>query len=367
MTIFPNWLFSVLALALTQTARPLDELATPTVRREPQRQPVLAASSSGASDLTRLSVPELLARMPSDPWDRTTKSTWKLKPEIAELRRRVDARLFSDDDWRAALVASDAIHTRSRWVSGEPLYLWIREPAWLAHSKITARAIEPDLGSVYADNRVPSWCGNCRMSELDRQRQLALASMPRNTTEVVLEIAIELAAHRGPGNPSWEDAVLMWRGRLALPIESVATVDDVLSPTSDRGVEDAVRTSLRTFTSVQPVGSKPKLCVTAGGELTKFPALRGVGVSLTIELWNQGTLVESRDMLVSQAVGFFSHDGGATGFVAFTSVPSELFENGAGVAGWEFHVIGKPDHLLHVWEAEKYWSGSFTVPLEQTK
>ena len=55
------------------------------------------------------------------------------------------------------------------------------------------------------------------------------------------------------------------------------------------------------------------------------------------------------------------------GFVDFTRVPCELFENGAGVAGWEFHVIGKPNHLLRVWEAEKYWSGSITVPLELTK
>lgn len=367
MTIFPNWILSVLALALPQTTRPSDDLATPAIRGESQRQPVVAANSAGPSDLTRLSFPELLARMPSDPWDRTHKPTWTLKPEFAELRRRVDARVLSDNDWRVALVALDVIHTRSHWVSGEPLYLWIREPAWLAHSKITARAIEPDLGSVFADNRFPSWCGNCRMSELDRQRQLALAALPRNTTGVQLEITLEQAAHRGPGDPSWEETVLVWRGRLVLPIQSVAAVEEALPPTSERDVEEALRTSLRTFTSVQPVGSKPKLCVAAGGELSKFPALRGVGLSLTIELWNQGELVESRDLLVSQAIGLFSHDSGTTGFVAFTGVPAELFESGARRTGWELHVIGKPDHLLRVWEAEKHWSGRFTVPLEHTQ
>ncbi|MBI5431884.1 MAG: hypothetical protein HZA52_03525, partial [Planctomycetes bacterium] len=61
--------------------------------------------------------------------------------EIAELRRAVEARALSDEQWRRALSKSGAVRWRRRTVTGEPFLISLRRPAWLdgAELRLTPR------------------------------------------------------------------------------------------------------------------------------------------------------------------------------------------------------------------------------------
>src|SRR6185295_12965042 len=132
------------------------------------RVPITAPATPAEDDVRALSITELFARMPAEPWNKPPAERG-LKPVPAEIQRRVEGGLMSTDDWRQALLLGDVIWTRTTWPAGEPLVVWLREPPWLRLTRITATAIDPGIGHVAANNMHPSWCGNCRVSELDRQ------------------------------------------------------------------------------------------------------------------------------------------------------------------------------------------------------
>jgi hypothetical protein len=164
--------------------------ANPGQDQPSQRQPVVAPAAAPQADLRRLSVPQLLARIPADRMVREPWTSWPFTAEQLELRRRADAHELTDDDWRTALGTADAIHVRPLWPASVPLRVWIREPAWLTPAMITARAIRPDLGTIAADNLHVAWCGQALITDFAMQRQLALRTLPVDTTHVLFEVKI---------------------------------------------------------------------------------------------------------------------------------------------------------------------------------
>jgi hypothetical protein len=361
MSLFPCL---IVALSVVQSpGRVGDDLATPDTKPISQRQPVVAQAPP-TSDLSKLSFSELVARMPLDPWTWNKDAReWSLKPEARELRRRVEAHSISDAEWRAELVASDVLHTRSGWLVNEPLFVWVRPPTWLRSAKITAHAVEPELGTVTCDDRTPSRCGNCREFELARQSQLELAPLPPSTTRVVFEVTIEQLNRHFTDYVHRDDVALLWRGRVDVPVRSTSTIEDALPARSNPGLDRAVRASLHAF---RPQNGDALLCLTAGGEYAEFPALWGIGLSLEIELWHRGEFIGRTELLVNRAaVQLSSRDRGLKGFATITSLPPEFSSPDRRLAEWELRVAGTSQHLLSVWEAERYWNGRFVVTLDE--
>ena len=45
------------------------------------------------------------------------------------------------------------------------------------------------------------------------------------------------------------------------------------------------------------------------------------------------------------------------------SIPAELAVEGADLSGWNLRVTGTSDGVLNVWEAGRWWTGNFVLPL----
>lgn len=324
-----------------------------------QRVPIAPAEAPELAAVRSLSLPDLLARMPSEPWDKETKP-WTLKPEAFELRRRAEQGLLTDEDWLETLRAFDVIHTRPRWPAGEPLGAWVREVFWLRLTKVTARAIAPELGEVVSNNMHPSWCGNCRGSQVARMRSLSFDPLPVDTTSLDLEVTIEQRAEPEERYTRNKETKLLWRGTVRVPVLAVAGVEDALLPTTEVEVEAAIRRSFHGnwYDAKDPRPAGLRLWL--GGEHQRFPELRGVGVSLQVELWCQGTRVASELLTASQSVGFGNYKDGLRGMADFKAI-----EEADRSKSWELRCTGTSAGLLPVWETERYWSGSFTLPLTE--
>jgi hypothetical protein len=332
----------------------------------PEREIAAVPAPPKSDDVRALSVTELFARMPDELRCRDSAGKWSLAPVPQELRRRAESKELSDDDWRAVFRLADVIHLRPRWPLDEPLRAWIREPQWLAPTRITARAIDPPLGTIEANNLYPSWCGNCRMDEMFLQRLLRLDELPSATTRIVFEVTVDHLDQNARFFAPRPDPRLIWRGNVEVKIHAAKDPDRVLPPIERAAVDEAVCKTIRGWWTKPTDRSAPKLFVMAGDAFERAPDLRGVGLSLRVELRHDGTLVQKRQLIADHDPGFDRSTHGLIGFACFDAVPIELSKDATCRTGWVLSVTGTPDDLLVVWEAESWWKGSFVVSLADT-
>jgi hypothetical protein len=341
-----------------------DAAQTDSPGTQPQRQPV-APAPAPQEDLRRLTVAQLLERIPADLAIHEP-LTCTLTAEQLELRRRAEAHELSDDDWRTALGAADAIHVRPLWPADVPLHVWIREPAWLYPSKITARAVRPELGTIEVDNlHADMWlCGQAMFDMYEWQRRLALAALPNDTTHVLFDVRI-YHLERRTGEWSLPPSALVWHGNFEVKVHATADVDRVLPLTENPAVERALRQSIKLKWLKRPRDSKRYLFLTAGNELMRAPALRSVGFSLVIELRHDGVLVDKVPVVADQHASVDGSVHGLFGCASFNPLADDVADPSGRCAGWELRVTGTPDRVLWVWEAESWWKGGFTMPLAE--
>lgn len=321
----------------------------------------VAPSELSAEAVSSLSVADLLARMPTKVWQRRNEA-WVMHPVADEMRRRVESGLLTDADWRVAIALADVIHTRRKWVEGTPLMVWIREPAWLRRARITAEVTDPALGRAVADNLNPSWCGNCRQSQLNRQRTLTLGEVPANTSRLLVSISIDQAENPGVrfGRGGTHS---IWTGVLELPLEAVPHIEAVLAAAEQPTHTQALRDSLTAYWLTPEGGSRPTLCLGASSGDDRLP--QGIGISLEVELSNQGASVLRSTLVANQRATMFEDGPALQGYSMFRDLPPELATTGADTSGWLVRVRGTADSLLSVWEADRWWKGELAIPLSE--
>ena len=349
-------------LASTSVLRGIGATASPSASLSATQQ-----SSSEGVQLERLSDLELVARLPAPDqcWDKRA-IPWRLQPVAAELSRRAENGRLSEEGWRAAIRAADVFHTRATWPKDVPLEVWIREPTWLRWTRISLVARSPDLGRIQADNRYPSWCGNCRDEELEDQRRFVLGAMPGDTRRVMFDATIEQLHHTNSWEPvEHEVEHALWKGELPIAVASVDTIDECLPPVAGAELDALVRQA----TSVQWWSSQampePKAMLYVDIDPRKHPALSRIGVSLEIDVLRAGNVVESMHVCADRSSALEREDAGTCGYCAVTSLPPKSELHGAELDLWQLRVRGTWKGLLSLWEADHWWQGEFTVPLAE--
>jgi hypothetical protein len=310
--------------------------------------------------ISKMTVASLLDRIPADCVDLRAHSR-ALKPIPQELARRAQHDLLSDDDWRRALIAADAIHVRPRWTAGQPLIIWMREVPWLPFSNIKVKTIEPDLGAVEVENVVWWDCGNCAAGELGRRRHTRLLPLPANTSHLVLDVSIDQDQDNPKPSKAINATTRLWRGRLELPLVSVERLEDSLPSSSDVSDANALRDSMRAWWS--PGSQLVSLCISIGGEAEKYPKLHGLGHSLAVELWNDDRRVGAGRLLSEAGADLRS---GAATFLSYCRIeglPYSVSMPGVDLSKWTLRVSGTSEDVLSIWEADRWWKGSFEIPL----
>ncbi len=334
--------------------------------QESQRRPVQVEPTPFENGLRSWSVAKLLAEMPADPWA-SRGSEWVLHPIVEELRRRAEAGELSGDEWRTALLSADVIHTRTRWPVGEPLKIWIREPAWLRRTRITARAIEPDLGQVSADNLNPSRCGNCSLGRSSRQRDLRLDAVPEGMSWVTFELTIERRGSLDRSSKQPGGVIPLWNGWIALPIRAVPSFEDALPASSTAEEAVALRASLSAY--LHPADEEDPSCwlnLQVGGSFADFPALRGLGLGLELQFRRADAQHGTLFLAANHGLGFWEdRSQGMLGFKRLDNLSPKLALAVADPTGLELVVVGRPRGVLSIWEADRWWSGELVIPLTE--
>jgi len=63
--------------------------------------------------------------------------------------------------------------------------------------------------------------------------------------------------------------------------------------------------------------------------------------------------------------GWNDRSKGLSGVNAFDHLKAEMAGDGFDAAGWEVNVTGVPDGVLPIWEADRWWNGSSSMPLAE--
>ena len=135
-------------------------------------------------------------------------------------------------------------------------------------------------------------------------RLLSFDRLPAGTTSLDLEVTIEQRAEPDERHTRNKEKTLLWRVTVHVPVLAVDGVEGVLPPTADAEVEAAIRRSLDANWYDAKNRNPAGLRLWLGGEHKKFPELRGVGASLQVELWCEGTRAASEMLTASRSIGF---------------------------------------------------------------
>ncbi len=291
----------------------------------------------------------------------------ELKPIPAEFKRRGGFAQLSDAEWRELLVDGGVIYTRRRWLEGEPLVISIRRTPWLDWSKISVTAVEPDLGSVEADDSDPGFCSFESSSKEMHFRELELAKTPLpQTRRVAFDVNVDIR----PAQPEtyWSNLGLprcdSWRGRIELPIESTRDLQSIVKADAGEEVARALRSSITAdWWNPAVANSKAVIRVYLNGDTERFASLKHLAFAASVELVHRGEVVSRGNLVVEDSS---DHPQSHT-FAASTPLdplPPGLATN-SDFAGWEVRITGTSDHALEHWDATRWWSGTFTAPLAE--
>lgn len=333
---------------------------------QPSPQSQLAGAlgaSQVVEDVRRLSVAELLASKPVDPLI-AIDGVRSLEPYVAEIRRRAEEGILSDDEWRSALAADDVIHTRARWPSGQRVALWIDEPIWLRRAIITLRAIDPPLGEVTADTTTDSNCGTMWLQRISCQRELLLEALPEGVTEIACTVTIQQLPVDTKGRLTRKGKRQLWSGLYVIPMQAVHGLEEVF-PTSDSPAEiAAIRSSIRAYPRDREVGFASGVRIVVDGDHDEFPALVGLGLALEIDVRRTNKTIMALTPIMCSS-GPYKPATDTNGNNAF-EFPGDLIPTAATAPGWTIEIAGRLDRgLLTEWEADRWWSGSIEITLDE--
>jgi len=209
-----------------------------------------------------------------------------------------------------------------------------------------------------------SACGNCDAKYFARARTETFAELPDSTQFVDLAVTIDQAVGIALGNAQDSEERRLWHGTMRLPVTPVGSVEEALPSTDDRKVTAAVkRTFYAYFIQGSQQASEPSLGVYVGGEHAEFPDLEGVAISVTVQLRHDGDVVRELPLIASLTTLFTNYSDGLVGRGSFEHTPPEFLVPGADLDDWDLNVVGVSKGVLLIWEADRWWSGTFSVPL----
>ncbi|MCK6446671.1 MAG: hypothetical protein L6Q99_09800 [Planctomycetes bacterium] len=295
-------------------------------------------------------------------------------PAVAELRRAVEARALSDEQWRRALVASGAIRWRKRWPIDRPFAVSLAEPRWLAGelgSRARLTVVPRIIGwrDATAGTLDVEGCGIAVEMRLRAERTQVLGPLAHDLQVVPCSVHV-MRVVREPAPSNRARTELVWQGTLDLDVEPVTTLEESLPGAHDAELDRAVAASFAASLVVRSE-SEPSLWVHWVPDPTLHPELADLGVSLDVEL-REGPRVHARTELdvegewspelhhARPGCGPWDTRHGASGV---KPSPRALREAPADFSGWTVVVRGTSKSVVAQWDAARYWDGSFEVPL----
>jgi hypothetical protein len=344
-----------------------------------------ATLQAAPEDLHQLAMDELIERLPSVGCDGTSdeRGRFTLDPVVAELRSRLEQGVrLTDAQWQRALLVSKVFRFRETWPAGISFDLSVHEPLWTSTSadpaigtRIRAILKDPELKAVEAGILYPSECGLAAgLRALPAEEGIGPLSPGHH--RILFDVFVESGVPDEPrgfarsasarlGSPARAPTppLLMWSGPVAIEVDVVPSLKDVMPAVDSHELRDLVRRSIFRLgpLSKENESSFPVLVFfDAGGN--DVSVLAETAFSLTVELIRKDASSGVRWMMVGQAGGFRpcpdpKHPWRA-GPVELPPIP-----DGTSLEDVAIRVRGVPKQVVRHQGARAWWNGTVTVPL----
>lgn len=318
------------------------------------------------TDWSAASLDELIDRLPAfetaadqfsfqPSWERAD------HPVAVELRARIEAgAVLTDEQWRRALLETNTIRVRSDWPVDHPFAVGIHQPPWLpgAFIKLTLHGRSKDArgGAVmrgcFGPNR--------------HENYSELTTLHPDVTEVRVDVLIE--TRRGV---TVVEYTTLWDGELTIPVRMRPSLDDCIAPVSDARIDAALSRALRTICLAhQEDSAGSHMSVLAVDPLPLDRHLfDGLALSMRLEVLNHDEVVASYPL--SPECPRADRDDAwldlGLGGEFVPELDRFLHRRWDEATAWNLRLVGTTDNVLRHWNADRYWTGSITVPFLETR
>lgn len=302
---------------------------------------IQAPQKAPERDVSKFSVHELVKELPRF-GDHALDLSREKEPPVCvraqtELRERIRKGAVLDQaDWQVILLEKGYLQWRTRWPKGKCFAVHLRLPDLpvrlvLVPDVPDAKPADSSFGnSICPLGDSLEWgsgyqelgwlAAGQKVVHFDVRPYYATGSAAALTTQRVLSV-----------------------GSLAIDVEQVASIDDVLGPVADPEIGNRLTGKL----SVRLPQREPWLFF---GE-TDWPA--DIACSLEVTLLEKGRAVEARQ--------FFRR--GAHEALPLVHLPAAIASGLEPATGWTIRLRGTSKQVLLDWRAKQYWSGEIEIPL----
>lgn len=291
--------------------------------------------------------------------ERTRDGGRELHPLEFEFQRRVfSGTELTTAQWFRVLSRTNKLRYRTRWPAGEPFKLELWNPVIDSRYVRLAPRIEG-----WRSVRFPLWdldlLGGCGMDSAEQQGGLAQLQQTDRSLSLgshFIQCGLEVARTSG---------------EIALPVEIVARLDDAMPPVSGAAIDAAVRASFGVaFQPADPtLGHAVLRCEAA---LDVDPALAHIAVCADIERLCDGVAVGyARHVCLPEIdVRMRAARGGTSSraemfALELERIPAACLRDERERARWSLRVTSTTNDVLTQWWCDRYWKGSFELPLAE--
>jgi hypothetical protein len=336
-----------------------------------------ASASEPQQDLRESSLDELIDLLPTtngEVWRDEASGDLQIHPAVTEIERRLLAgQQLTSDQWKRALLNSQAIQIRRRWPADQSLAVRMHLPRWLCPAEIRLIPRNERLKTAKGGTLVSASCGTYALSQSARQLYQQIGRLRPGEHRLEFDVEVERgrswlsSASRGSDVPQQ----LLWKGELAFDVLVVPDLEAAMPRAQDPSVDEAVRDSITVSFSNWHFNEIEKRTglVVVDPDTLKYPLLRTTALSLKVDLLHGDEVVESRQLV---AKGFVIDSnsvnrgpGGALAFCPFESLPAQFEQREADGGEWTLRVEGTMDNVLRLWQAEQVFRGVITIPVSE--
>lgn len=320
---------------------------------------ILLGSVDAAQELSRLTVHELVCRIPrlrDDPGlldDPAAQAA--AQRGLAELRQRLERGAALElRDWKTILFEKGYLRWRERWPVDEPFALALHAPRIGSGLRVRLVPRAHAWRSASATDH-PPLCGFAESAEWDQEDFQELGQLERLDREIEFELRVLLPSLEAPFGGCMETHPETCLGTIAIPVEPVARLEEVLPCMADRELEARIG---------RAIASGMRVCVGDVPLRGPWIGLAGAidGIPGTVALHVEGAV--RHDGRTVQVLSFDLEPCSAP-HVRLRALPLEVARGGGDARAWTLGLHGTSYGVLRRWDATSYWAGVIEVPLAQ--
>ncbi|MFT3686434.1 MAG: hypothetical protein QM783_16185 [Phycisphaerales bacterium] len=328
-----------------------------------------AKPSKGGEDLSKLSLDELINRLPrvgaEGTLDWLSRGSECTTARI-ELRRRIDAgAVLNSSQWQSALMRTGVVRFRSKWPKGETVVVAVTGPGTLVDGDIMLQPRDQSLASLHGGTAF-ELCGTGLDERVQAELHQKLGVVSPGEHNLLLDAT--LIQPKGPAPERFTTRETVWEGPFTLSINVVPTLDDAVPGVNTPEMDKAVRESIGLTEGQWGAPQNRQATVVFDPDLRAHPELATIAVGLKITLLRDGVVKgfagfpAVSDTQRPATASIYGEAVRVCNASCVLELPAKVLSDDRELAHWSMKVEARDDGVLECWRADKRWTGSFEMP-----